>query len=100
MKIDRSVAGSAGDEGRLQQAGRNRASGSADVARAGSGAATPRSDQRDAIELSPQAQNVVRLSQDRLDRAQYVDQLRQQVDAGTYRPDADAVARRIAEHLK
>lgn len=36
---------------------------------------------------------------DARERADLVARLRQQVDAGTYRPDVDAVARRLAERL-
>jgi flagellar biosynthesis anti-sigma factor FlgM len=54
----------------------------------------------DAIEISPQARRVVQFpNASERSRAELVARLRQEVDAGTYRPDADAIAQRIAERL-
>lgn len=53
----------------------------------------------DAIEISPQGRRVVEFPKDARARADLVAKLRQEVDAGTYRPDADAVARLLAERI-
>jgi anti-sigma28 factor (negative regulator of flagellin synthesis) len=53
----------------------------------------------DAIEISAEARRVLAFPPDARERADLVARLRQQVDAGTYRPDVDAVARRLAERL-
>lgn len=92
MKIDRSAVQPGRDANRVERPTRGADQSGAAQSGAASGGAP-----RDAIELSPQARRVVQMPQDRAERAKLVDHLREQVDAGTYRPDADAVARRIAE---
>jgi anti-sigma28 factor (negative regulator of flagellin synthesis) len=53
---------------------------------------------QDAIELSAGGREVVRLDEsDVAARARLIAELRRQVDAGTYKPDADQIARRLAE---
>ncbi len=96
MQIDRSTSQPSGDASRPQ-----RPTPPAQAAAAGAASRTDQAsgERRDAIELSPQARKVVQLPQPRDERAALVDRLRQEVDAGTYRPDADAVARRIAEQF-
>jgi negative regulator of flagellin synthesis FlgM len=53
----------------------------------------------DAITISPEGRRVIELSQDQRDRAELVARLRSEVESGTYRPDPEAVARRIAEQI-
>lgn len=89
MKIDSSSSQPSNRANRARRPAASRADAST-----GAGA-----ERRDAIVLSDQARNVVQLPQQSIDRAQLVSQLRQQVDAGTYRPDAEAVARRIVEQF-
>jgi flagellar biosynthesis anti-sigma factor FlgM len=89
VKIDRSPSQSGRDTSRVERPAR-----AADQAGAASGGGP-----RDAIELSSDARRVIQMPQDRGERAKLVDRLRQEVDAGTYRPDAEAIARRIAEEF-
>lgn len=89
MKIDSS---SSQPPNRANRTGRPAAS-------RGDASTGPSTERRDAIQLSDQARNVVQLPQQSIDRAQLVANLRQQVNAGTYRPDAEAVARRIVEQF-
>jgi anti-sigma28 factor (negative regulator of flagellin synthesis) len=67
------------------------------VRRASASEAPSGVERQDAIELSEGARDVLRLDGDAAERARLVARLRQQVDAGTYRPDPDAIARRLAE---
>lgn len=51
----------------------------------------------DAIEISDEGRRVLEFPKDAGTRADLVSRLRREVDAGTYKPDADAVARRLVE---
>lgn len=62
--------------------------------------ATPRSRSEppaDAIEISTDGRRVLDFPKDPGARADLIARLHGEVDAGTYRPDAEAVARRLVE---
>jgi flagellar biosynthesis anti-sigma factor FlgM len=95
VKIDRSASQQNRDTQRADAAARPTGDAGSTGGAGSAGGGAP----RDAIELSSDARRVIQMPMDRAQRAQLVEQLRQQVDAGTYRPDAEAVARRIAEEF-
>lgn len=95
MKIDPSASKPASNGGRAQ---RPRSAQAATGASA-PGGASARADQRDSIELSSGARKVVQLPQAGQDRSQLLARLRDEVDAGTYRPDPDVIAQRIADRF-
>ncbi|MQA00600.1 MAG: flagellar biosynthesis anti-sigma factor FlgM [Dehalococcoidia bacterium] len=61
-------------------------------------AEAPQGPRPDAIELSDEARHVIEFaSATPNQRAQLVEELRQRVGSGEYRPDAEAVANRLVE---
>jgi anti-sigma28 factor (negative regulator of flagellin synthesis) len=96
LKIDPSTSKPASNGGRAPRAASSQQA--AGPAAAGGGSAQ-RPDQRDSIELSSDARKVIQLPQQSQDRGQLLARLRDEVDAGTYRPDPDVIAQRIADRF-
>ena len=90
MKINPTPSGSADRPERSTQAARSERTKSPPPSQPGPG---------DRMTISPEGRRVIELSQDQRDRADLVARVRREVEAGTYRPDPEAVARRIAEQL-